>query len=93
LNFCCIIGNAYKWIKSYLSNRFQRVEIKHKNSIHKIFSAWGSILGPLLFPLYKNYLSGTINGNSKTNLFADDTSAIVTSSNSEDFKKLGTTEF
>ena len=101
LNFCGTSGNTYEWIKSYLSNRFQRVEIKNTNPIHKTFSDWGvikygipqgSILGPFLFLLHVNHLTKTINGKSKTILFADDTSVIITSSNFEDFKKRITTE-
>jgi hypothetical protein len=89
LNFYGITGNAYEWIKSYLSNRFQRVEIKNENPNYKTLSDWGvttygvpqgSILDPLLFLLYVNDLSKTINGISKPVLFADDISVIVTSS-------------
>ena len=88
LNFYGITGNAYEWIKSYHSNRFQRVEIKNENPVRKTFSDWGvikygvpqgSILGPLLFLPHINDFSKTINGNSKPILFADDTSVIVTS--------------
>jgi hypothetical protein len=102
LNFCGITGNAYEWIKSYLSNRFQRVEIKNENPNYKTLSDWGvikcevpqgSILGPLLFLLYVSDLSKTINGNSKPVLFADDISVTVTSSKLEDFQKHITTEF
>jgi hypothetical protein len=101
-NFYGITGNAYEWIKSYLSNRFQRVEAKNENPNYKTLSDWGvikygvpqaSILGPLLFLLYFNDLSKTINGNSKPVLFADDISFIVISSKLEDFQKRITTEF
>ena len=58
--------------------------------IHNTFSNWeiikhgvpqGSILGPLLFFLYINDYSETINGKSKPVLFTDDISMIFTSSN------------
>jgi hypothetical protein len=102
LNFYGITGNAYEWIKSFLSNRFQRVEIKNENPNYETLSDWGvtkygvpqgSIVGPLLFLLYVNNLSKTINGNSKPVLFADDISVIATSSKLEDFQKHITTEF
>jgi len=71
------------------------VEIKNKNFSHKTFSDWGclkhgvsqdSILGHLLFLLCINDLSKTINGKSKSILFAGDTSIIFTNSNLQDFK-------
>jgi hypothetical protein len=102
LTFYGITGNAYEWIKPYLSNRFQRVETENENPNYKTLSVWGvtkygvpqgSILGPLLFFLYVNDLSKTINGNSKPVLFADDISVTVTSSKLEDFQKHITTEF
>jgi hypothetical protein len=95
LNLYGITGKANEWIKSYLENRYQRVEIKNKNFSSNAFSDWGiikhsvsqgSILGPLLFLLYINDLSKTINKKSKPILFADDTSIIFTNSKSEDFK-------
>jgi hypothetical protein len=95
LNFYGITGKANEWIKSYLKNRYQRVEINNKNSSHNAFSNWGiikhsvpqgSILGPLLFLLYINDLSKTINNKSKPILYADDTSIIFKNSKIEDFK-------
>jgi len=41
LNFYGINGKAYEWIKSYLRNRYQRVEIKNKNFNHNTFLDWG----------------------------------------------------
>jgi hypothetical protein len=41
LNFYGITGKANEWIKSYLQNRYQRVEIKNKNSSPNAFSNWG----------------------------------------------------
>jgi hypothetical protein len=95
LNFYGITDKANEWIKSYLKNRYQRVEIKNKNSSPNAFSNWGiikhgvpqgSILGPSLFLLYINDLSKTINKKSKPILIADDTSKIFKNSKFEDFK-------
>jgi hypothetical protein len=47
----------------------------------------------VLFILYVNDLSKTINGNSKPVLFADDISVIATGSKLEDFQEHITTEF
>lgn len=97
-----ITAKAKEWIKSYLRNRYQRVEIKNKNFHHNTFSDWGtikrivpqgSILGPLLFLVFINDLSKTISEKSKPFLFADDTSIIFINSNLEDFKNYIKIEF
>jgi hypothetical protein len=97
LNVYALTGKANECIKSYLKNRYQRVEIKNKNFSPYTFSDWGiirhgvpqgSILGPLIFLLYINDPSKTIHKNSKPILFADDTSIIFTNSTSKYFKKL-----
>jgi hypothetical protein len=47
----------------------------------------GSILGPLLFPMYINDLARVFGNNHKPVLLADDTSLIVTHLNHTDFIK------
>ena len=94
LEFYGITGRANNLIKSYLSDRYQRVLIKNKYS-KNCFSDWekvkqgvpqGSILGPLFFLLHINDLPGIINDISKPTIFADDTNIIFTHSKLTDFK-------
>ena len=70
-------STVLRWIKSYLSNRKQKVKLS--NSFSDAFSLpygvpQGSVLGPLLFTLYTTPLSNIIsNFNVTHNLYADDT--------------------
>jgi hypothetical protein len=84
MEFYGIKGISNRLIKSYLSNRYQRVLI-NKNS-NQYYSDWelicygvpqGSILGPLFFRLYINYLPTVISDISSPVLYADDTSITI----------------
>ena len=70
-----VSGNLFQLIKSFLSVRFQRVQLNGQTSDWDTIQAGvpqGSILGPLFFLIYINDLTGNLNSNIK--LFADDTS-------------------
>jgi hypothetical protein len=93
LEFYGITGTANNLIKSYLSDRYQRVLIKNNYS-KNCFSDWGkvkqgvphgSILGPFFFFNINNLLS-IIHDIPKPTIFADDTNIIFTHSNYIDFK-------
>ena len=70
-------GTVLRWIKSYLSNRKQKVKLD--NSFSDAFSLLygvpqNSVLGPLLFTLYTTPLTNIIsNFNVTHHLYADDT--------------------
>jgi hypothetical protein len=91
LEFYEIVGKAYALLKSYLTDRYQRVSVDNWHTT----SEWGkvnsrvpqgSILGPSLFLLYINDLPNIVISKSKPILFADDTSLSVTNSSPIDYK-------
>ena len=68
-----ISGNFYELIKSYLTDRFQRVVLNGQTSSWRPILAGipqGSILGPLLFLIYVNNIPNGLKSNVK--LFAYD---------------------
>jgi hypothetical protein len=73
-----IRNESLDWFKSYLSNRFQRVEINgHLSDVLSISCGvfQGSVLGPILFLCYINDI---FNASSlATFLFADDTTCLA----------------
>ena len=81
-----IVKSELNWFKSYLGNRKQKTEIKRDKTkfcseFKNIMSGvpQGSIIGPTLFILYINDLPQNVQ--SKSVLYADDTTAIIIENN------------
>ena len=72
-----ICGLALSWFKSYLSNRFQFVEIRGEKSSHQPLMCGvpqGSVLGPILYLLYTLPLGDIVRRyNMGFHFYADDT--------------------
>ena len=89
LDYYGIRGIANEWFCSYLKKRKQFVSIQNiMPSVKEILTGvpQGSVLGPLLFPIYINDLHKSIRF-SKTCPFADDTSIIQSNTSLERLSK------
>ena len=74
LKYCCIPSKIVDWIKSFLTNRKQRVIVNGTpSSWYGVISgvSQGSVLGPILFGIYINTLVAVVKY-SDLFLFADD---------------------
>jgi hypothetical protein len=94
MEFYGISGIVNKLMRSNLENRHQRVSVKDIK-LNKVSSKWehvkhgvlqGSVLGPLLFLIYKDDFSLTISKIANPILFADNTSIIISNTSPEEFK-------
>jgi len=88
-------GKTNALLRSYLSDRYQRVLTNNSTSNTTTFSEWGkikhnvsqgSILGPLFLLIYVNDLLNRIADPSKPILFSDDKSIIITNLSPSKFK-------
>jgi len=69
-------GEVLRWVKSWLTNRKQRVLVDGaKSSWREVLSGvpQGSVLGPVLFVIFINDLEDTVTANQILKMFADDT--------------------
>ena len=85
-----IRDNALKWLKSYLSNRKQFVNLNGENSKNENISCGvpqGSILGPLLFTIYINDMHRVVTS-SIIHHFADDTNILFSSKYPKEITKI-----
>ena len=75
-----ISGIALQWFESYIVGRRQRVDVRNTLSDEAVLSCGvpqGSVLGPILFPLYtKNLGQHITHHNLAYHLYADDTQLI-----------------
>ena len=85
-----ISGSANAWIRSYLSERSQKVTVNGTTSSERSITCGvpqGSILGPLLFLIYLNDLNEALQ-NCLVFHFADDTNLLFSHKNSDHLHKI-----
>ena len=89
-------GKTNALLRSYFSDRYQRVLTNNGFSNNTTFSEWGkikhsipqgSILGPLFFLLYINDFPNIISDSSKPVLFVDDITIIAANPSPSKFKE------
>ena len=83
-----IKGQAINLLKSYLTNRKQKCQIRNSFSSERLIKCGvpqGSILGPLLFLLYINDLPHCLS-KTKPRLFADDTNLTASANSMTDLE-------
>ena len=81
--------DAVRWFRSYLTDRQQLVDVSGPLSSSaeiKCGIPQGSILGPLLFLIYVNDMSGVVNN--KLLLYADDSAILVADRHISNIEKL-----
>jgi hypothetical protein len=93
LKFYGIQGKLLGWSESYLGGKKQRVVLNFQHS-QNYFSSWAtvkhgvpyeSVMGPLLFIFYTNYLPLNIRPISVVTMYAD-TSVLISKPNYNEFK-------
>ena len=87
-----ISGTVFKWFKSYILNRQQRVHIDGSLSCPQYLHVGvpqGSVLGPFLFCLYTASISQIItNPDVSHHMYADDTHVYIELSQSDTHKSI-----
>ena len=76
--------NTLHWVKSYLTDRKQRIKFKNYVSTEEKVTSGvpqGSIIGPLLFLCFTNDLAAEFDGKCKIVSYADDTQLIIDAKN------------